>query len=90
MIRKGIRLRRFCCEDLNNIENYEQAVNSPERWDCHHKLEIELNKSKQELIDLDLYYNRPANELIFLTHSEHQSMHMKILWKQRKLHSNTF
>ena len=25
--------------------------------------------------DLDLYYNRPANELIFLTNSEHKALH---------------
>jgi len=46
-------------------------------WHCHHRLEIKLNKKVQELKDLNLYYNRPACELIFLSKSEHWSLHTK-------------
>ena len=70
--------KKYCCEDISLIENYKEAVNSNEKWECHHKLEIELNKSVQELKDLNLYFNRPANELIFLTKSEHIKIHNSI------------
>ena len=69
-------VKNFCCEDISLIENYERAINSPERWDCHHRLETELGLSRQELKDLNLYLNRPANELIFLTRKEHVILHM--------------
>ena len=75
---KGKNVKRYCCEDISLIENYNEAINSDEMWQCHHRLEIELNKSKQELIDIDLYYNRPASELIFLTRSEHKALHMSV------------
>lgn len=67
---------RFCKEDMSLIENYEQAANDKtQTWDCHHRLEIELNLSRQELKDRNLYYDRPASELIFLTHSDHMKLH---------------
>lgn len=62
-------VKKYCCEDISLIENYEEAVNSPEMYDCHHRLEIdeenEIVFSGNELIDLGYYYNRPAKELIF-------------------------
>lgn len=77
-----IGTKRFCCEDIRLIENYEAAINdTSQTWDCHHKKEIELNLSSQELKEKKLYYNRPASELIFLTHSEHTSLHTTARWK---------
>lgn len=71
-------INNFCCEDISLIENYEKAVNDQtQTWDCHHRLETDENKSQQQLIDEDRYYNRPAKELIFLTRSEHANMHYK-------------
>ena len=71
-------IKKYCCEDISLIENYNEAVNDTTQiWDCHHRKEIELNKNRQELIDIRLYYNRPASELIFLTHNEHSALHMK-------------
>lgn len=71
-------INEFCNGDITKIENYEQAINDTTQvWDCHHRLEIELNLSQQELKDRDLYYNRPACELIFLTHSKHLKLHHK-------------
>ena len=67
---------RQYCKNYEQIENYQEAVNSPEMWDCHHRLE-ETGLSKKDLIDKDMYYNRPANELIFLTHRTHVSLHKK-------------
>ena len=79
MIRKNLyRLKKFCCEEISLIENYNEAVNdTTQRWQCHHKLEITLHKTSQELIEMGLYYNRPASELMFLTEKEHKSLHYK-------------
>lgn len=73
MIGKNVQI--FCCEDISLVENYEKAVNGPEMWDCHHKLETDLGLSKNELKEQGKYFNVPASELIFLTHSEHQILH---------------
>ena len=67
----------YCIEDVSKIENYNEAINSSEKWICHHKKETELNKSAKDLIKMGLYYHRPANELIFLTKSEHSRLHNK-------------
>ena len=69
---------KYCNDDITKIENYEQAINdTTQTWHCHHRLETDLNLSIQELKDRDLYYNRPASELIFLTPKEHQRIHHK-------------
>ena len=68
---------KFCCDDISLIENYDKAINDiTQTWDCHHHLEIELNLTVKELIKRDLYYNRPASELIFLTKGEHSRIHL--------------
>lgn len=68
----------YCCEDISLIENYEAALaDKKETWVCHHRLGIELNKSKKELKKMGLYKNRPASELIFLTDFDHKSLHNK-------------
>lgn len=71
----GANVRKFCSEDISLIENYNEAVSSPEHYICHHRLGITLNKSAEQLNELGLYYNRPASELIFLTISEHRTVH---------------
>lgn len=68
--------KNFCSEDISFIENYEKAISSKEIYDIHHRKEDE-GYSKKYLIDNGLYYNRPACELIFLTHAEHASRHHK-------------
>ena len=77
--------KRFCCEDISLIENYEQAIdeNDKRKWVCHHKLGIELSKSKEELIEIGLYYNRPACELCFMESKEHNSLHNKGVSKNK-------
>ena len=78
-------VKLFCCEDISKIENYEKAVNSPESWHCHHRLETHnsdgerrlVDISRKELIALDRYWHRPASELIFLTSAEHKRLHLK-------------
>lgn len=68
----------YCCEDMSKIENYDKAINDKTQpWDCHHRLEIQNGKnfSISDLKKMNLYYNRPASELIFLTHFEHVKLH---------------
>lgn len=86
MIGQRSRVKRFCCEDISLIENYEIAINDAENsYHCHHRLETHnadgTKKEKEEqlsierLIEMGLYYGRPASELIFLTPSEHSKVH---------------
>lgn len=78
MIRKDLKyLQRCCCEDISLIENYEIAINSSEKYSLHHRLEIQNDKilSKENLVSMNLYYHRPAKELIFLTDCEHKRLH---------------
>lgn len=85
MIRENL-VKEYCCEDISLIQNYQKAIeDSTQTWHCHHRLEIydengkerSLQKSRDELMIENRYYNRPASELIFLTKSEHRSLHMK-------------
>lgn len=73
---------KFCKDDITKIENYEQALNdTTQTWDCHHRLEFTLDgefaNTREDLIRLGMYYDRPYFELIFLTHSEHLRLHNK-------------
>ena len=49
-------------------------------WVCHHRLEIQGDEkySTRQLIEMRLYYERPANELIFLSKQQHASLHILI------------
>ena len=82
---KGIK--RYCKDDISLIENYDKAINSKERWDCHHRLETDLDVSQQYLKDHGLYYNRPASELIFLTCEEHTALHNKTEYRKQRIHN---
>lgn len=77
MLRKrGIQqLKRYCREPIENIRGYEEALNSKEKYDCHHI--NELTFSKPQLIKMNMYYNRPASELVLMTSSEHSKLHRK-------------
>jgi hypothetical protein len=70
--------KKYCCEDISLIENYDKALNDKtQMWHCHHKAEI-LPCGRYKVNDLNkfnLYYKRPANELIFLTTKEHRKLH---------------
>lgn len=73
--KRQIKYLKSYCKEYWKIENYEQAISDNQKWHCHHKLEIEMNMSQKQLIENNLYYNRPPEELILLTKSEHISMH---------------
>ena len=77
---------KYYCKEPEKIENYEKALADDFKgWDCHHRLETHnsdgerrlVDITKKELIALNMYYNRPASELIFMKHSEHQFLHHK-------------
>ena len=75
------KVKYYCKDDISKIKNYEQAINDKENmWDCHHIWEISLDgehelHTKDELIRMEMYYNRPYYELIFVTKSEHKKLH---------------
>ena len=72
--------KKYCCEDISNIENYELAINDQtQTWDCHHRGEVLPcgRFSPNDLKKFGLYLNRPASELIFLTKAEHTRLHFK-------------
>jgi hypothetical protein len=91
---KGDKLRKKCCDDVSEIEHYQEAISSPKRWCCHHRLETHTSDgflravflSKEELEALGMYWNRPASELIFMEWSEHQKLHCSDI-NVRKHHS---
>lgn len=74
-----IQANKYCIEgQIHLIENYELAINdNNQTWHCHHRRETDENKTSKQLIDEGLYWNRPAEELIFLTNGEHTKLHKK-------------
>ena len=79
-------LKSYCCEDISKIENYDKAIaDTTQVWECHHRLETHNSDGERRLVDLtmkelkalDMYWNRPVDELIFLTHREHDVLHRK-------------
>ncbi len=70
--------RKYCCEDISKIENYNKAIaDKTQTWDCHHRLEVQgqFFNSRELLKRCGMYWNRPANELVFLTRSKHRKLH---------------
>ena len=74
------------CKYYENIENYEKAkADNFMGWCCHHRLETHNSDGERRLVDitadelqaLGMYWNRPAEELIFLTRREHGILHNK-------------
>ena len=80
--------KKYCCEDISLIENYDKAISDDYLiWHCHHRNEnIASAKCLQQL---NLYFNRPASELIFLTPKEHKQAHLKIDKHIKKLSDET-
>ena len=72
-------LKNYCSEPLELVENYQQAeADGFKGWCIHHRLEIQpdgTRVSAKELIDQNLYYGRPASELVFMRNGEHTTLH---------------
>ena len=74
-----IKVIKRICKRYTEIENYEIALNDKtQTWVCHHRREVQDGFriwTKEELIKVGQYYHRKPNELIFMTKSEHTSLH---------------
>lgn len=79
--------RKYCiCRTPELIENYDKAIaDTTQTWQCHHRLETHnsdgerrlVDISSSELIALGMYFDRPPEELIFMTELEHKRLHNK-------------
>lgn len=88
------------CKDYKSIENYDMAaVEDFKGWHCHHRLEThnsdgerrDVDIPQKELIALGMYYNRPPEELIFLTTREHNAYNKgRPAWNKGKKMSEEF
>ena len=74
------------CSDIENVENFEKAAaDNFNGWLCHHRLETWTSDGERRAVDikaaelkvLGMYWNRPAEELIFMKESEHRTLHNK-------------
>ena len=78
---------QLICEDVTKVENYNKALTDNfVNWVQHHRLETHNSDGErrlaqltaEELKALDMYYKRPAEELIWLTRAEHINIHREI------------
>ena len=83
---KELDMRTLYCKKPEKIENYGKALaDNFKGWVCHHRLETHTSDGERRLVDitqaelkaLGMYYNRPPEELIFLTTREHNALHHK-------------
>lgn len=75
--------KSYCSEDIALIENYQEAISDEEKmWDIHHRKECDENGrtlfTKKQLKEMNLYLNRHASELIFVTKSMHMKLHREV------------
>ena len=81
------KAKRYCSEDISLIDNYHQAIaDQTKMWDIHHRRECDENGrtlfTHRQLKEMNLYLNRPASELIFVTRSMHSKLHREQIEKQ--------
>lgn len=77
---------RCFCRNPKLVENYAQAIaDTTQTWEAHHRLETHTSDGERRLVELTrdelkalgMYYDRPAEELIFLTKADHNKLHNK-------------
>lgn len=77
-------IKEYCKDDISLIENYAEAIaDETQTWHLHHRKETIF--TREELIEIDEYYDRPAIELIFMTKSDHMSLHASLRFKDKPL-----
>lgn len=80
------KLYNKICTNIEAVINYDKAkADDFKGWCLHHVLETHTSDwicrphnarlSRDELIAMDMYYNRPPTEFIFLTKAEHNRLH---------------
>ena len=84
------KAKSYCSEDISLIENYREAIADEKRmWDIHHRRECDSEGRTlftcKQLIELGLYFKRPASELIFVTKSMHKKLHREQMENCRKI-----
>ena len=86
----GDHIKKYCKDDISKIENCEKAIASKITWHCHHRAEILPCGifSRNDLKKFDLYYNRPANELIFLLPKDHIKLHYNDIRTIKRVSNN--
>ena len=82
--------KKYCSEDISLIENYHKAIADKEKmWDIHHRMECDENGktifTHKQLKEMNLYFKRPAEELIFVTRSMHWKLHREMSVKGGKI-----
>lgn len=66
--------KKYCKDDISQIENYDLAINDKTRkWVIHHRRGTIY--SRYGLKEIGEYYKRPAIELIFMLKEEHDRFH---------------
>ena len=93
--KKYIKSKLDICKNIELVENFELALAADFRgWILHHRLGEFIDT--QLLKDLNLYENRPPEELKFVTKSEHiglhnhqREVHDKEAWKKKMSESLT-
>ena len=70
----------YCSEEISLIENYQTAISDKTKmWEIHHRRECDSEGrtlfTKKQLIEMNLYFERPASELVFVTRSMHWNLH---------------
>ena len=78
--------KRYCSEDISLIENYNEAIADQKKmWEIHHRRECDDEGRTmftcKQLVEMNLYYNRPAAELMFVTRSLHWKIHRENMAK---------
>ena len=75
--------KRYCSEEISLIENYQAAISDQTKmWEIHHRRECDENGKTlftcKQLVEMNLYFKRPASELIFVTKSMHMKLHKEM------------
>ena len=90
----GLPYKYCLCRTPELIENYERAIfDTTQTWQCHHRLETHnsdgerrlVELSSAELIALNMYYDRPPEELVFISKSEHIRLHNLSKERRRRI-----
>ena len=89
------KAKSYCSEDIALIENYHEAIaDQTKMWDVHHRRECDSEGRTlftcKQLIEMGLYFKRPASELIFVTRSMHWKLHREIYEKRGKIFGKIF
>ena len=80
----GTPYKSCICRTPELIENYDKVIaDTTQTWLCHHRLETHNSDGERRLVDIEaeelialgMYFDRPPEELIFMTELEHKRLH---------------